>query len=76
LFAKAKKPILTYWYAPQWLFKKVPMTEVSLPAYKEGCDADPVKAACGYPHTLLEKYLNADFAQDGGKAAAFLKKFN
>ncbi|MFI7297225.1 ABC transporter substrate-binding protein [Streptomyces sp. NPDC050121] len=73
-FAKAKKPFLSYWYAPQWLFKKVPMTEVKLPAYKEGCDADPAKVACGYPHTPLEKYLNADFAKDGGKAAAFLKK--
>lgn len=29
-FAKAKKPFLTYWYQPQWLFKKVPMTEVKL----------------------------------------------
>ena len=51
------------------------MTEVKLPAYKEGCDADPAKVACGYPHTPLEKYLNSDFARSGGSAAAFLKKF-
>jgi glycine betaine/proline transport system substrate-binding protein len=74
-FAKEKKPFLTYWYSPQWLFKKVPMTEVKLPAYKEGCDADPEKVACAYPHTPLQKYLNSDFAKNGGKAAAFLKKF-
>ena len=74
-FAKEKKPFLTYWYTPQWLFKKVPMTEVKLPPYKEGCDADPEKVACAYPHTPLQKYLNADFAKKGGKAAAFLKKF-
>ncbi|MCQ4212531.1 ABC transporter substrate-binding protein [Streptomyces longispororuber] len=74
-FAKQKKPFLTYWYQPQWLFKKVPMTEVKLPAYKEGCDADPKKVACAYPKTPLQKYLNADFAKDGGKAAAFLKNF-
>ncbi|MFI6108230.1 ABC transporter substrate-binding protein [Streptomyces sp. NPDC051310] len=74
-FAKEKKPFLTYWYKPQWLFEKVPMTEVKLPAYKEGCDADPQKVACAYPHTPLQKYLNADFAREGGKAAAFLKKF-
>lgn len=48
-FAKEHKPFLTYWYAPQWLFKKVPMTEVRLPPYKEGCDADPAKVACAYP---------------------------
>ena len=74
-FAKEKKPFLTYWYTPQWLFEKVPMTEVKLPAYKEGCDADPKKVACAYPHTPLQKYLNADFARGGGKAADFLKKF-
>ncbi|MEU1339299.1 ABC transporter substrate-binding protein [Streptomyces sp. NPDC005827] len=74
-FAKEKKPFLTYWYAPQWLFKKVLMTEVRLPAYKAGCDADAAKVACAYPHTPLRKYLNADFARTGGRAAAFLKKF-
>ncbi|MFI5977358.1 ABC transporter substrate-binding protein [Streptomyces sp. NPDC051452] len=74
-FAKEKKPFLTYWYTPQWLSKKVPMTEVKLPPYKEGCDADAAKVACAYPHTPLKKFLNADFARSGGKAAAFLKKF-
>ncbi|MFH9400159.1 ABC transporter substrate-binding protein [Streptomyces sp. NPDC017638] len=74
-FAKEKKPFLTYWYSPQWLFEKVPMTEVRLPPYKEGCDADAAKVACAYPHTPLKKYLNAGFAKSGGKAAAFLKRF-
>ncbi|MFF6993656.1 ABC transporter substrate-binding protein [Streptomyces sp. NPDC008313] len=74
-FAKEKKPFLTYWYTPQWLFEKVPMTEVKLPPYKEGCDADPKKITCAYPKTPLQKYLNADFAKNGGKAAAFLKNF-
>ncbi|NEY35550.1 glycine/betaine ABC transporter substrate-binding protein [Streptomyces sp. PRKS01-65] len=74
-FAREKKPFLTYWYAPQWLFEKVPMTEVRLPPYREGCDADPDKVACGYPHTPLQKYLNADFARSGGEAARFLKNF-
>ncbi|SFY40556.1 ABC transporter substrate-binding protein [Streptomyces atratus] len=74
-FAKEKKPFLTYWYKPQWLFEQVPMTEVELPAYKEGCDADPEKVACAYPHTPLRKFLNARFADGGGSAAEFLKKF-
>ncbi|GAB1337379.1 ABC transporter substrate-binding protein [Streptomyces sp. E-15] len=74
-FAKERKPFLTYWYSPQWLFEKVPMTEVRLPPYKEGCDADAAKVACAYPHTPLRKYLNADFAKSGGEAAAFLKRF-
>ncbi|MGW1405588.1 ABC transporter substrate-binding protein [Streptomyces sp. NPDC002403] len=74
-FAKEKKPFLTYWYKPQWLFEQVPMTEVKLPAYTEGCDADPEKVACAYPHTPLRKFLNARFADGGGGAAEFLKKF-
>ncbi|MEU6482938.1 ABC transporter substrate-binding protein [Streptomyces sp. NPDC046887] len=75
-FAKEKKPFLTYWYKPQWLFEKVPMTEVKLPAYKEGCDADPDKVACAYPHTPLQKFLNTDFAKNGGEAAQLLKNFH
>ncbi|MFE7382678.1 ABC transporter substrate-binding protein [Streptomyces zhihengii] len=74
-FAKAKKPFLSYWYKPQWLFEKVPMTEVKLPEYTEGCDADPDEVACAYPHTPLQKFLNTRFADRGGDAAAFLKKF-
>lgn len=74
-FAKERKPFLTYWYEPQWLFERVPMTEVKLPEYKEGCDADPEKVACAYPHTPLQKFLNTRFAESGGEAAEFLKKF-
>ncbi|MFB7556636.1 glycine betaine ABC transporter substrate-binding protein [Streptomyces brevispora] len=75
-FAKEKKPFLSYWYKPQWLFAKVPMTEVRLPAYEDGCDADAKKVACAYPRTPLKKYLNARFAHDSGKAARFLKNFS
>ncbi|CAM5386154.1 glycine/betaine-binding protein [Streptomyces diastaticus subsp. diastaticus] len=74
-FAKEEKPFLSYWYQPQWLFEKVPMTEVELPPYEEGCDADPDKVACAYPETPLQKYLNTDFAENGGEAAEFLKNF-
>ncbi|CAL9459650.1 ABC transporter substrate-binding protein [Streptomyces pilosus] len=74
-FAKEKKPFLTYWYTPQWLFEQVPMTEVKLPPYEEGCDADPAEVACAYPVTPLQKYLNADFAENGGEAAELLRNF-
>ncbi|MET9515990.1 ABC transporter substrate-binding protein [Streptomyces sp. NPDC002994] len=74
-YAKAKKPFLTYWWTPQWLNAEIDMVEVKLPEYKEGCDADPKKVACAYPNTPLQKFFNADFAKNGGKAAEFLKNF-
>ncbi|MFD5145220.1 ABC transporter substrate-binding protein [Streptomyces sp. NPDC058401] len=75
-FAKEHKPFLTYWYEPQWLFERVPMTEVKLPEYTEGCADDPQKVACAYPDTPLQKYLNTRFAESDGKAADFLKRFH
>ncbi|WP_433546077.1 ABC transporter substrate-binding protein [Streptomyces sp. CA-294286] len=74
-YAKEKKPFLTYWWNPQWLNNEIEMVEVKLPEYKEGCDADPKKIACGYPNTPLQKFFNKDFAKDGGDAATFLKNF-
>ncbi|MFH0242720.1 ABC transporter substrate-binding protein [Streptomyces sp. HK10] len=75
-YVKEKKPFLTYWWTPQWLNAEIDFVEVELPEYTEGCDADPEKVACAYPNTPLQKYLNADFAKDGGDAAQFLKNFN
>ncbi|MFI1970451.1 glycine/betaine ABC transporter substrate-binding protein [Streptomyces cinnamoneus] len=79
-FAKDKRPFLTYWYEPQWLFNQVPMTEVKLPAYTDECaekgTADPSTVDCAYPTTPLKKYLNTEFTKKGGKAARFLKKFH
>lgn len=78
-FAKDKKPFLTYWYEPQWLFKKVPMVEVELPEYTEECAArgakDPASVDCAYPTTPLQKFFNTDFVNSGGDAAKFLKNF-
>lgn len=79
-FAKGEKPFLSYWYEPQWLFNQVPMVEVKLPKYTDKCanegTKDPESIDCAYPTTPLQKYLNADFAKQGGKASAFLKKFH
>ena len=83
---KNQTPLLAYFYTPQWYAEvdgqatpgvkdPVQIAHVKLPDYTDGCDADAAKVACAYPHTPLQKYLNADFAKSGGKAAAFLKKF-
>lgn len=78
-FAKEKKPFLTYWYEPQWLFNQVPMVEVKLPKYTDACaekgTKDPTSIDCAYPTTPLQKFFNTEFAKKGGSAAAFLKNF-
>ncbi|WP_432002113.1 ABC transporter substrate-binding protein [Streptomyces sioyaensis] len=78
-FAKEKKPFLSYWYEPQWLFNQVPMVEVKLPKYTDACaekgTKDPTSIDCAYPTTPLQKFFNTKFAKKGGSAAAFLKNF-
>ncbi|WP_165986563.1 glycine betaine ABC transporter substrate-binding protein [Streptomyces sp. YIM 98790] len=68
-------PLLTYWWTPHWLNAEVELVEVELPPYSEECYEDLSKVACAYPDVNLPKYLNADFAENGGKAAEFLKNF-
>ncbi|MFJ5293467.1 ABC transporter substrate-binding protein [Streptomyces sp. NPDC088348] len=78
-FAKEKKPFLSYWYEPQWLFNQVPMKEVKLPPYTAKCAdkgvKDPKSIDCAYPSTPLQKYFNTEFTRTGGSAATFLKNF-
>ncbi|MCF6525149.1 glycine betaine ABC transporter substrate-binding protein [Streptomyces sp. JJ36] len=69
----AKKPFIGYWWQPQWMNAEIEMVEVKLPPYKEGCLEPVEKATCGYDTLELQKYLNADFAKNGGDAAQFLK---
>ncbi|MBW1596596.1 ABC transporter substrate-binding protein [Streptomyces sp. JJ38] len=72
---KAKEPFLTYWWDPQWMNAEIEMVEVKLPEYTEGCNEPAEKTECGYPTQMLQKYFNADFAENGGDAAEFLKNF-
>ena len=54
---KNKKPLLAYFYEPQWFFNEMKLVKVDLPAYKAGCDADPAKVACDYPPYDLDKIV-------------------
>jgi glycine betaine/proline transport system substrate-binding protein len=70
--------LLTYWWEPHWLNAEVELVEVELPPYAADChggDIDRADTACGYPDVNLPKYLGADFAENGGVAAEFLKNF-
>ena len=70
-----KKPLLFYFYEPQWLFAKEKYVRVKLPEYTAGCDADPKKVACDYPDYVLDKIASKKFADTGGKAYQLVQNF-
>jgi glycine betaine/proline transport system substrate-binding protein len=70
-----KKPLLGYFYEPQWFMSEVPLVKVNLPPYTEGCDADPAKIACDYPKYDLNKIVAAKFVEGNGPAYKLVKAF-
>ncbi|MFC4013112.1 ABC transporter substrate-binding protein [Nonomuraea purpurea] len=71
-----KKALLFYFWDPHWLFSKTDLVRVNLPAYTEGCDADPKKVACDYAELDLDKIVSKKFADTGGKAYDLIKNFS
>ncbi|MEU7873397.1 ABC transporter substrate-binding protein [Dactylosporangium sp. NPDC049140] len=71
-----KKPVIGYFYEPQWFFSELKLVRVELPPYTAGCDADPQKVACGYPPYTLNKVVSKKFADSGSPAVAVVKNFN
>jgi glycine betaine/proline transport system substrate-binding protein len=70
-----KKPLIGYFYEPQWFFNEVKLVKVNLPAYTPGCDADPAKVACDYPPYDLDKIASAKFMSSDSPAADLVKNF-
>jgi len=73
---KQKKPVLFYFYTPQWLFNELDLVKINLPKYTKGCDADPKKVACDYPAYDLNKIFRKAFADKNSTAYQFLKNFH
>ncbi|MEU2914340.1 ABC transporter substrate-binding protein [Streptomyces massasporeus] len=72
---KNKEWVIGYFYEPQWFLSEVPLKKVSLPEYKDGCDADTEKVACDYPVYELDKIVSAKFAKSGSPAYDLVKNF-
>ncbi|GAA2604876.1 ABC transporter substrate-binding protein [Paractinoplanes durhamensis] len=70
-----KKPLLFYFYEPQWLFAKEKYARITLPPYTAGCDADPKKVACDYPIDELDKIASKKFADANSTAYQLIKNF-
>jgi len=70
-----KKPVIGYFYEPQWFLSEVALKHVKLPAWTPGCDADPKKVACDYPPYHLNKIVSVKFANSGSPAWNLVKNF-
>ena len=70
-----KKPLLAYFYEPQWFFNEMDLKRVELPPYKEGCDADAAKVDCDYPPYKLNKLMAKKFADSDSPAVDLIKNF-
>jgi len=71
-----KTPLIGYFYSPQWFLNEVPLVHIDLPAWTEGCDADPAKITCDYaPYKDLNKIISKNLEDKAPKAAQFIKNF-
>jgi glycine betaine/proline transport system substrate-binding protein len=77
---KQKKPVIFYWYTPQFYNQEYDLAEVELPERTPDCkdDAkeggDPEQYKCAYDVTVIEKLFSKKFADSGSPAYDVLKK--
>jgi glycine betaine/proline transport system substrate-binding protein len=77
---KQEKPVIFYWYTPQYLNAQYDLAEVELPPIEPGCkeDAkaggDPEQYACAYIQTDIQKLFSKEFAESGSPAYDMLSK--
>jgi glycine betaine/proline transport system substrate-binding protein len=78
---KQHKPVLFYWYTPQYLNTQYKLSEVKLPKRFKGCQDDATaggstsKYKCAYENEVLNKVFSAKFAKSGSPAYPVLKRF-
>jgi glycine betaine/proline transport system substrate-binding protein len=79
---KQQKPVLFYWYTPQFYNQEYDLAEVELPPRKPGTDCkddakaggDPEQYKCEYDITVINKLFSKKFADSGSPAYDMLKK--
>ena len=78
---RQKKPVIFYWWTPQYLNTNLDLAEVQLPARFKGCKDDATAGGgvtqyrCAYSTYPLEKLFSKKFAQSGSPAVGVLRRF-
>jgi len=80
---KQHKPVIFYWYTPQYLNQEFQLSEVKLPPRFKGClddaktaGADVSKYKCAYDKTIIMKVFSKKFANSNTDAYKALAKFS
>jgi glycine betaine/proline transport system substrate-binding protein len=77
---KQEKPVIFYWYTPQFLNQQYDLAEVELPERTANCkdDAksggDVAQYKCAYDVTIINKLFSKEFAESGSPAYDVLAK--
>lgn len=73
----AQKPILAYYWSPNWFDSQInnQMVQLKLPPYTPGCDKNPKNMTCDYPPYNLNKVASTKFANSGSPAFTMIKNF-
>jgi glycine betaine/proline transport system substrate-binding protein len=77
---KQQKPVIFYWYTPQYLNQEYDLAEVALPERSADCkdDAkaggDVAQYKCAYDTTIIMKLFSKQFADSGSPAFDVLSK--
>jgi glycine betaine/proline transport system substrate-binding protein len=78
---KQKKPVIFYWYTPQYLNQEYELAEVELPERTANCKDDAKSGGdvnqykCAYDVTIINKLFSKKFADSGSPAYDMLSKF-
>jgi glycine betaine/proline transport system substrate-binding protein len=79
---KQEKPVIFYWYTPQYLNQEYDLAEVKLPPRTEAnkdckddakAGGDPEQYKCEYDITVINKLFSKEFAESGSPAYDVLK---
>jgi len=74
---KAKKPVLFYWYTPQYQNAIYKFTQVQLPPWTQKCaNLKPAQINCAYPPYHLYKVIAATLPKTAPDVANFIKRFS
>lgn len=72
---KNKEFLIGYFYEPQWLFAELPLENVALPPFEDGCQDDPAEVDCDYPETVLKKIASTSWVDEGGPGVELVQNF-